>query len=240
LNANTHDRLTSDGDLPGVHVRALFTHSVDGRLVCVNEPSRRPAPRFYLGCHAGGILTRFRHDLDEGVIRALEEACRDAVPDDNLELPPQATARIEDILARSAPIERRWSGPAYRFPERPFDPSDAIIITEANADLLRPHLTDWLDDVVESQPLVALVRGGHAVSLCCSGRRTAEAHEAAVETAAEFRGRGHAAQVVTRWAHAVADAGCIPLYSTSWENTASRAVAAKLGLICYASDMHFT
>jgi len=29
------------------------------------------------------------------------------------------------------------------------------------------------------------------------------------------------------------------LFSTSWENVASRALARKLGLVCYGSDMHF-
>ena len=146
-------------------------------------------------------------------------------------------------LSRYSPkwprIERRWHGPVYRFPRNAAEQSEAIVVTEASADVLRPYLSEWLVDVTQSQPLVALVQDGRAVSLCCSGRRTPDAHEAAVETAVPFRGRGYGTQVVTRWAQAVAEAGQIPLYSTLWENVASRALAETLGLIRYGTDMHF-
>jgi len=71
-------------------------------------------------------------------------------------------------------------------------------------------------------------------------RVTPVAYEVGVETAPEFRGRGYAAPVVAAWARVVREAGRIPLYSTSWENTASQAVARKLGLVQYGSDLHLT
>ena len=71
-------------------------------------------------------------------------------------------------------------------------------------------------------------------------RITPRAHEAGVETAAECRGRGHAAAVVARWAAAVREQGAEPLYSTSWRNKASRAVARKLGLVPVGRDLHIT
>jgi len=66
------------------------------------------------------------------------------------------------------------------------------------------------------------------------------AHEAGVETAPPYRGRGHAAQVVAAWARAVLELGRVPLYSTSWQNEASRAVARKLSLIRFGDDLHIT
>jgi hypothetical protein len=45
---------------------------------------------------------------------------------------------------------------------------------------------------------------------------------------------------VTAWAGALRRAGVIPLYSTSWDNAASRGVARGLGLAMYAEDFHLT
>ena len=78
--------------------------------------------------------------------------------------------------------------------------------------------------------------GGHPVSVCFCARRTAAAAEAGVETAAAFRGRGYGPRVVTAWAAAVRSQGLVPIYSTGWENNASRAVARKLGLVPFATD----
>ena len=41
------------------------------------------------------------------------------------------------------------------------------------------------------------------------------------------------------WAQAVRTQGGIPLYSTSWDNRASRAVAHNLGLSLYGEDLHW-
>jgi predicted GNAT family acetyltransferase len=60
--------------------------------------------------------------------------------------------------------------------------------------------------------------------------------EAELETAAAYHGRGHAVRVAAAWAMAIRASGRTPLYSTSWTNTASLAVARKLGLVAYASD----
>ena len=116
----------------------------------------------------------------------------------------------------------------------------AILVSEANLDLLRPHLTDWHPDALGCQPALMLLAGSRAVSICCSVRKSPVAHEAGVETAPEFRGRGLATGVVTAWADAVRRRGLLPLYSTSWQNPASLALAETLGLQRYGTDLHFT
>jgi len=86
------------------------------------------------------------------------------------------------------------------------------------------------------QPCVAIVADGRLASLCFSSRNTPIAAEAGVNTLEEFRGRGYAPAVVAAWGQAVRAEGRIPLYSTSWDNLASRSVARKLGLVLYGAD----
>ena len=89
-------------------------------------------------------------------------------------------------------------------------------------------------------PAGIFVRGSLAVSVCYSSRFTATAAETGVETVPAFRGQGCAGLAVTAWADAVRRAGRLPFYSTSWENAASRSVAAMLELIEFGEDIHLT
>jgi GNAT superfamily N-acetyltransferase len=220
------------------HVEALFAHDAQGDLVRVNEPDGAPAPRFFLGRTSEGDLCRFRHDVSPEMRRDLEAAARsdksralDAVPN---ALPYEA------ILGRAAPVQRSWSGPAFSFPPELPATEGTTLVTDDNTHVHRPHLEAWLNDVTLCHPMIALIVDGHAVAVCASVRRTSEAHEAGVDTAPSYRGRGYAAQVVAAWARAVRDMGVVALYSTSWQNEASQAVACKLSLIHFGSDVHIT
>jgi hypothetical protein len=233
-------RMTSHRKLMRLHVEALFTHDSHGRLVRVNEPDGAPAPRFFLGRTKEGVIRRFRQDVSHEMRAALEAAsAAAAVRRDDLESMPDTSA-YEEILTRVAPVVRTETGPAFCFPATLSPPTGAILVTEENAHFLRPLLAAWIPDVRLSQPLFAVVIDRQAVSVCGSVRQTADAYEAGVETSAEHRGHGYAAQVATAWAAAVRDLGRVPLYSTSWTNTASRSVARRLGLLHFGSDLHLT
>ena len=84
-------------------------------------------------------------------------------------------------------------------------------------------------------PIAAVEAEGSAISVCCCAARTGDAAEAGLETASAFRGEGLAVRVTAAWALAVRASGRVPLYSTSWDNTASLKVARKLDLALYAS-----
>jgi len=227
-------------ELMRIHLDALFTRDAGGRLLRVNEPDGKEAPRFFLGRTREGNELRFRADLPEDLMEALEAACRDEAPGPELLVPPYGATRFEALLAQSLPIRHRWAGLAYSFaPELP-PAAGPIPVTEINVDLLRPHLEDWCADVLLRQPAMMVLDEGRAVSLCCSVRRGPVGHEAGVETAPAFRGRGYATRAVAAWAGAVRRLGRLPLYSTSWENAASRALAGRLGLECFGTDLHFT
>lgn len=227
-------------ELMRLHVEALFTHDAKGQLLRGNEPNGAEAPRFFLGRTADGSVIRFRHDVDADMRRELEAAANDdvmnAAPLDS----PANASRFEEILARAAPVRNTWLGPAFSFPVASPAPTDAVLVTDDNVQVLAAFLRDWIPDVRIGQPLFALVVDERAVAVCCTVRRTNEAHEAGVETVPAFRGHGYAAQVVTAWARAVRERGQVPLYSTSWQNEGSRAVARKLGLIQFGNDLHVT
>lgn len=231
--------MASDRELMRIHVETLFTLDGRGRLLRVNEQNGKPAPRFFLGRTAELNDWWFRHDLEPELTQSLEAVCR-ADTSDTSARPPHGSAKYEALLSRAAPVERTWAGPAYRFPDRVSGEGDAVPITNQNADVLRAYFQGWLDDPVLLQPMFGVVLSGDAVSLCASVRISAGAHEAGVETARDFRGRGYGSRAVAAWAAAVRGLDRISLYSTSWENQASQGLARRLGLVQFGSDLHIT
>ena len=182
----------------------------------------------------------FRRDVARDVRAELEAVVRGGNGQGCGIASPIDPAPYEAILARSAPVERTEVGPAFSFPQTLQQHAGATHVTDANAELLTMHLAPWLPDVRLSQPLFVVTCDGDAVSVCASVRQTGEAYEAGVETAAAYRRRGFAVPAVSAWACAVRDIGRVPLYSTSWQNIPSRAVARKLALIQFGNDLHIT
>src|SRR5689334_2342569 len=165
-----------------LHIEALFTHDANGDMVRVNEPNGAPAPRFFLGRTAEGVVIRFRHDVDRAMRREIEAACEKQLAQPRPLDMPTDPLPYQQILDRAGPVERTWLGSAFCIPPAVQPTQPTVVVTSENADLLRPLFEAWLPDVGSSQPLIALTIDDRAVSVCCSGRRTRPAHEAAVET----------------------------------------------------------
>ena len=223
-----------------IHVEALYTHDDRLRIRSVNEPGGDVAPRFFLGRTNAGNLRRFRTDLPDELVVELEKLCDEEPVTEELPRVPMHQAEYIRLLTSHAPIERVWAGPAYWFSTDVAPRAQPVEINESNADLLQGGLEDWLEDVPHRRPFMAMVEDGHAVSVCASVRITHAAHAAGVETLPTYRRKGHAANVVAGWANAVRKLHAIALYSTSWDNTASRNVAAGLGLSMLGVDFHIT
>ena len=223
-----------------MQVEALYTHDDHARIVSVNEPEGGAASRFFLGRTIAGNLWRFRSDLPADLAGELEELCKSEPESSRISPLPLHQEEYIRLLASHAPVERVWTGPAYWFPSHVVPEAQPITIGEANADLLRGGFEDWLADVAQRRPFMAMIEDGRAVAVCASVRITDEAHEAGVETLPAYRRKGHAVSVVAGWANAVRKMRAIPLYSTSWGNTASQNVAARLGLSMFGVDFHIT
>src|SRR5688500_4899527 len=125
-----------------MQIATLFTHDAAGRMIRVNEPDGEPAPRFFLGRTAHGVEWRVRHDLADDLVRELASACAEETAGDEFLRPPYGLPGYEALLARSAPIQRRWVGPAYRFPTELPAASHTVLVTERTSDILRPHLEE--------------------------------------------------------------------------------------------------
>ncbi len=236
--------MLTDLELMNIHVRALFTHDAGARLLFVNEPDRAvvSAARLFLGRTRTGNVWRFHADLPETLCEKLAVLCADEPPVDvEFNGPPRHLERYIRLLEEDVPVQEISSGPAYQFTECEMPAKRRLLtVTETNAEILQGGFEKLIEELPAWQPFVVLIEDNRAVSVCRSVRITPEAHEAGVETLPEFRGKGYAKDVVAEWARLVRAAGAIPLYSTSWENNASQAVARKLELKCYGVDFQVT
>ncbi|ULL16065.1 kasugamycin N-acetyltransferase AAC(2')-IIb [Paenibacillus sp. H1-7] len=236
MNTNKKELIPTARQLMELHVNALFTHDQSMRLRAINEPwpGEAEAPRFFLGrTTEGTALCRFRHDVPEQLVEQLEGLCSDERIAADIEAKPKHLEDYMNLLQG----ERFTMGPCFLIPAYAEPTMQVVGLTrETIADYVLGDL-QWLEEEIDYvQPCVALVLDGAVVSVCRSVRITSEAHEAGLETVERFRGNGYAQEVVAGWAMAVRQAGCLPLYSTSWDNHASRSVAGKLALSFYGSN----
>jgi RimJ/RimL family protein N-acetyltransferase len=206
--------------------------------VRINESDpEEEAPLVFIDRGRSSNLVRFRNDVPDELVEELDYLAQTLSPwkGDQPDLADYEGIRGRIHQWRS--ISKEEQNVAYRFPSMDFELPvlQCTLITSENAELLTesfPYTKSILD---ERSPVVAVVSDGQAVSACYSARKTQDAAEAGVATLEGYRGRGFAVATVAAWAHAVLESGLTPLYSTSWDNHASRAVAAKLGLEVYAA-----
>lgn len=215
---------------PSLHLRILYRFNVDGRIVSTLEPEPAIGPSFTLIRGRSERVWAVGARLDPAVAEELDALAAQEQPLDDWREQPRFANRYRDILGGEL-----VSGPALEFPDHIEAPEGVSLIEDAS--LLERHFQGWTSEEIPGRtPIAAILEDGHAASVCACARRTDEAAEASLETAELFRGRGLAQQVTAAWAVAVRASGRIPLYSTSWQNAASLAVARKLGLSTYAAS----
>lgn len=221
------------------HADVLFDISPDGRLIQTNEPDPEPPPRLFLARGLQLAEAWFRDDVPDETIRACRSIV-EALPTWNGEpTDPAAYHLLREVLSSDRPIGSETRGPALRFPDRAaaVNTSETVVIDERSAHLLERFFPYTLSVLVRRSPVVGVVRDGAVVSACYSARRRLAAAEAGVDTEPAFRGQGLASAVVAGWARAATSSGLMPLYSTTWDNIASRRLAAGLGLTAYAETV---
>lgn len=214
---------------PDLHLRTSFLLDGDGRISRARSPEPNPGPLFSLIRGTSSCAWAVRADVPRHIADELDGLAREEPPVSDLRDAPVHAERYMSLLEG-----RVYAGPAFTFPEVIARPSDTVFIDDLQS--LEHHFTGWtMGEIPGASPIAAVVEEGHAVSVCFCARRSNAAAEAGLETAAAFRGRGLGPRVTAAWALAIRASGRVPLYSTSWSNEASLAVARKLGLVAYAS-----
>jgi hypothetical protein len=212
----------------------MFVLDGRGRIAPSPEPNVPPGPLFALIRGASSCAWAMRADVPDKVAAEVARLAREEHPIEDLQDPHAAPSHADTYLALLG--GQINSGPAFTFPDRIPHSTDVTLIDKL--ELLERNFRGWkADEIPWCSPIVSVMDGGYPVSVCfCATRNSKPAVEAGLETAPAFRGRGFAPRVTAAWAAAIRASGRIPLYSTSWTNSASRAVARKLGLIEYAVD----
>lgn len=214
---------------PELQLRTLYVLTADGRIASTREPGARRPPVFALVRGTTSCAWAVRSDVPDEVAEELVRLARtESPPEDPREAPRHAERYLSLLDGR---VE---SGPAFAFPEEIAAPHGVARVDDPA--MLAGHFVDLAPELDGRSPLLAILEGGHAVSVCHCARRSEEAAEAGLFTLETHRGRGYGPQVTAAWALAIRATGRTPLYSTSWTNNASQAVARKLGLRAYATD----
>ena len=214
---------------PDLQLRTLFVLDGARRIVGTRETVPGEGPLFSLIRGRERCAWAVRADVAPDVADALNGLAAEEPPVGDFGRAPVHAERFRSLLAG-----RVDAGPSFTFPQGIAPPAGVVVIEDVET--LDRHFTGWkASEIPGCGPIVGVLEDGYAVSVCFSARRTDEAAEAGVETAVDWRGRGLAARVTAAWALAVRDSGRAPLYSTSWSNGASLAVARKLGLVGFGS-----
>lgn len=226
---------------PDLHLKTCFVFDVAGRIVSTREPQATSGPLFILVRGLDSCAWSVRADVPADIAEELDRLARDEPPlSDFRDAPVLAERYISLLKDRVGEISetkmRESDGPAFEFPDSLAESGEVIVIEDER--LLEPNFRGWVPGEIRAgcAPLLAIVENDHPVSICFCARRSEVAAEAGVETVQSHRGRGLGPRVTAAWASAVRASGRIPLYSTSWTNHASLAVARKLKLIPYASS----
>jgi len=210
------------------HLETLFL--LDGRrIVSTREPNPSRGPEFILVRRADSCAWAIGSGMGDEQAREVTRLALDEHPTSDFRLPPKHIEEYKKILGGEFN-----AGPAFEFPERMPFIERAVLIEDVEQ--LQGSFNGWTaDELPGRSPIMAIVEDGVPVSICFCARVSELVAEAGVETAPESRGRGFARLATAAWATAIQASYRTPIYSTSWSNAPSLAVARKLGLVACAS-----
>jgi hypothetical protein len=226
--------VTSALDVAKLHLRTLYRFDDRGRMVAETVEEGREAPRFVFVRTREGDLWRVRHDVTEDVAERLASIVADEPALSEVDRAPSFEGAYTEAFA---PVARTGGGPFYAFPADLGPDARVVEMTSADVDLIPAELggPDGIADGADL-PCFAVVEEGRAVSVCRTARLVDGAAQAGVGTLEAYRRRGHGARAVRVWGRAIRKTRREPIYSTSYSNAASRALARSAGLTLMGAD----
>lgn len=228
---------------PDLYIKTNFVLDEHGRIISTREPGAKRGSLVAVSKSLQACALAVRADIPPAIASEIERLSQLETPPLDLQQGPTQSHRyIALLISRITPDQAsvrktiESDGPAFDFPSRLFHSREVVVIEDEQ--LLNRNFSGWVPGEIEAGrgPVMAIVEGGYPVSICFCARRSDTAAEAGVETAEAYRGRGYASRVTAAWALAVRNSGRVPLYSTTWSNKASLAVARKLNLSMYANS----
>lgn len=216
-----------------LQVSTLFKMNAKGRIAAINEPGGSGGPLLFIGKTSRNTQVYYHEKLTEPAVREVKRNLPGSLE----------VSELCRVIEKYHAVKKVWIGPAYAYIGSALPPildEQIVVLNEENSHLLQPYFKELEDHVTERAPVVACVKDGHAVSVCCSARMSDRAAEAGLETLASVRGMGLGSQVTAKWIEEVVRSGLVPLYSTSWDNISSQRIAHKLGLHQYGWDFHLS
>lgn len=210
------------------HLETLFILD-DRRVVSTREPNPGRGPEFVLIRRADSCAWAIGSGIGDEQASEVTRLALDEHPTPDFRQPPKHIEEYMKIFGGELD-----TGPAFEFPEGMPVFEEAALIEDVER--LLGSFNGWTaDELPGRSPIMAIFEDGVPISICFCARVSELVAEAGVETAPEFRGRGIAGLATAAWATAIQASGRTPIYSTSWSNGPSLAVARKLGLVACAS-----
>lgn len=228
---------------PDLYIKTNFVLDEHGRIISTREPGAPRGPLVAVSKSLQACALAVRADIPPAIANEIDRLSQlETSPLDLQQGPTQSHRYIALLISRITPNQAsvrktiESDGPAFEFPDKLIQRSDVVVIEDEQ--LLNRNFSGWVPGEIEAgrAPVIAVVEDGYPVSVCFCARRSDTAAEAGVETAEAYRGRGYGSRVTAAWALAVRNSGRVPLYSTTWSNKASLAVARKLNLMMYANS----
>lgn len=180
---------------PDLYLRTSFVLDSQGRIVSTREPNATSGPLFTVVRSLKSCAWAVRADVPRDLASELERLAQDEPPAADLRQAPVNADRyitlLRDLLGTAELPETKTSqsdGPAFEFPDLLPAVADVVLVEDESP--LEHNFQGWKPGEIAAgcAPVLAIVADNHPVSICFCARRSDEAAEAGVETAAEYRG----------------------------------------------------